>query len=96
MKVDTEVRPTRYYVHFNDTSHRHDRWVTRPDISRVYRSQLRPLRTVPALPTPAPAPAPSSAQPAETTAADTTGQGRGVGEPPEDEQVRDALLRYLC
>ena len=90
MKVDTEVRPTRYYVHFNDTSYRHDRWVTRTDISRVYRSQLRPLRTVPELPTPAPAPtpAPSSAQPAETAAADTADQGSGVGELPQDEQVR--------
>ncbi|KAF0295272.1 hypothetical protein FJT64_007200 [Amphibalanus amphitrite] len=40
LKVDMTERPTRYYVHFRDTSYRHDRWVTRSDISRVYRSQL--------------------------------------------------------
>ena len=73
MNVDTEVRQTRYYVHLDDSSHRHDRWVTRTDISRVYRSQLRPLRTVPEMPipVPAPAPAPSSGQPAEAAAAET-------------------------
>ena len=74
MKVDTEERPTRYYVHFTDTSHRHDRWVTRDEISRVYRAQLRPIQTVesPMVPT------------AHTPAGREKGRSRSVG---EEQQV---------
>ncbi|XP_037091810.1 serine/arginine repetitive matrix protein 1-like isoform X2 [Pollicipes pollicipes] len=64
MKVDTDVRPTRYYVHFKDMARRHDRWVTRPEISRVYRSQLLPIQMVE--PTSPPASGPSRRKRAPT------------------------------